>query len=210
MIFTRSITKNFRNNSAFALIFFLAGTLYLPVILLWTGIIPFAYRFAVLLCAVVVMASYVMLRRFRLSDLGFRRDTLKPSLMWNLGISVLFILLLVLLSCTGLVGRSPLHFWPVFFVAYALILSPLQEFFFRSILFAEMRSMRCNCHGSVIVLSALSFCFLHVIYPSPMMMAVALFMGVVWGLIYYRYPNFWGVALSHALLGVTAFSVGLI
>jgi hypothetical protein len=41
-------------------------------------------------------------------------------------------------------------------------------------------------------------------------MFLTLFMGIVWRVIYYRYPNFWGVTFSHALLGTAAIAVGLI
>lgn len=39
---------------------------------------------------------------------------------------------------------------------------------------------------------------------------VTLVMGLIWGAIYYQYPNFWGTAFSHAVLGATSIFVGLI
>jgi hypothetical protein len=161
-------------------------------------------------CILTVMVSYVWLRKFRWSDLGFRRDTLKQSLMWNLGMSLLFLSLLYLLHNAGLIGKATIHFWPLFFVFYILILTPAQEFFFRSFLFAEMGNFRYRRHWFIVVLSSLSFCFLHIIYQNPMMMLVTFFMGLVWSIIYYKYPNFWGVTLSHAMLGTAAFAFGLI
>ncbi|MGA9111798.1 MAG: CPBP family intramembrane glutamic endopeptidase [Smithella sp.] len=82
--------------------------------------------------------------------------------------------------------------------------------FFRSFLFAEMGNFRYRRHWSIMVLSSLSFCFLHIIYQNPMMMLVTFFMGFIWSTIYYKYPNFWGVTLSHAMLGTAAFALGLI
>jgi membrane protease YdiL (CAAX protease family) len=35
-------------------------------------------------------------------------------------------------------------------------------------------------------------------------------MGIVWGMIYYKHPNFWGVTISHAVLGIVSIATGLI
>jgi membrane protease YdiL (CAAX protease family) len=182
----------------------------MPVTLIWAGVIPFRYRFAVMLGTLAVMVSYVWLRKFCWADLGFRRDTLKRSLMWNLGTSFVFLSLLCLLYNSGLIGKATIHFWPVFFVFYILILTPLQEFFFRSFLFAEMHDLRYKRQWSIIILSSLSFCFLHIIYQHPVMVLLAFLMGLIWSIIYYKYPNFWGVTLSHAMLGTVAFALGVI
>lgn len=189
---------------------FLAATLYLPVTLIWMGIIPFQYRFAVMFCVLLVIVSYVWLRKFSWSDLGFRRDTLKKSMMWNFGTSLLFLSLLYWLHEAGLIGKETINFWPLFFVFYILILTPAQEFFFRSILFAEMGNLREKRYWSIIILSSLSFCFLHIIYQHAVMMLVTFFIGLIWSIIYHKYPNFWGVTLSHAMLGTAAFALGVI
>ena len=210
MAFTDTLKRKYRQNHILIFIFFLAGTLYIPVTLIWTGVIPFRYRFAVMFLILLVMVSYVRLRKFHWSDLGFRLDTLKRSLMWNLGTSFLFLALLYLLHNAGLIGTAAIRFWPLFFVIYILILTPAQEFFFRSLLFAEMGNCHYSRRWSIIALSSVSFCFLHIIYQQPIMLLATVFMGLIWSIIYYKYPNFWGVTLSHAVLGTAAFALGLI
>jgi uncharacterized protein len=209
---TSTDTLKLKNGQNHILIFmiFLAGTLYLPVTLIWMGIIPFQYRFAVMFCILAVIASYVRLRKIRWSDLGFRRDTLKKSIIWNFGTSLLFLFLIYLLHDTGRMGKATIQFWPLFFIFYILILTPAQEFFFRSLLFAEMLNLRNKHRWSVIILSSLSFCFLHIIYQHPLMLLMTFFMGLIWSIIYFKYPNFWGVTLSHAMLGTAAFALGQI
>lgn len=197
-----------RLSTAFAC--FLFASLYLPVMMLWSGIIPFHYRFAVIFWGIAAMITYTVVRKLNWSDLGFRRDTLAKSLLWNTGISLLFLSILYLLHSAGLIGTASARLWPFFLIFYILILSPAQELFFRSILFAEWKRIKPNAPWGIIMFSALSFCFLHIIYQCPTMIAVTLLMGIVWGAIYYRYPNFWGVALSHAVLGTAAFATGLI
>ena len=189
---------------------FLLAVLYLPVTLLWTGVIPFHYRFVVTFCGMAVIIGYAVARKLNWSDLGFRCDTLKKSLLWNVAVSLLFLTIIYILYRAGFIANSSARFWPLFFIFYIFILSPAQEFFFRSVLFAELRKMNRGTPWTVILISSISYCFLHVIYQHPLLMAVTLLMGIVWGIIYYRYPNFWGVVLSHAILGTAAFAMGLI
>jgi len=210
MTITDTLKSKYGQKDIFIFAIFLVITLYAPVILIWAGVIPFQYRFAVMFCILTVIVSYVWLRKFNWSDLGFRRDTLKKSLIWNFATTLVFLSLIYFLYNAGLIGHETINFWPLFFVFYIIILTPAQEFFFRSLLFAEMKSRRFQRHWSVIILSSLSFCFLHIIYQHPMMMLVTFLMGLIWSIIYYKYPNFWGVTLSHAMLGTVAFSLGLI
>ena len=210
MVFIDILKRKYWQNHILTFIFFLAGTLYIPVTLIWTGVIPFRHRFTVMFCILTVIVSYVWLRKFSWSDLGFRHDTLKRSLMWNLGMSLLFLPLLYLLHKTGLIGKVTIRLWPLFFVFYILILTPAQEFFSGRFYLRKWGNSRYRRHWSIMVLSSLSFCFLHIIYQNPMMMLVTFFMGFIWSTIYYKYPNFWGVTLSHAMLGTAAFALGLI
>ena len=191
---------------------FILVAFYGPVTLIWLGIIPFRYRFFLAFIVMSLTIIYLMKRRFKWSELGFRRDTLKESLKWNLGISSFFLVLLYLFHDAGWIELelTPVRLWPLFLLFYILVLTPAQEFFFRSILFAEMHKERTRSPLSIIALSSLSYGFLHVIYQKPAMLAATILMGVVWGCIYYKYPNFWGVTLSHAVLGTVAITVGMV
>lgn len=210
MNLTKNQFKKFSRKQLAAFAVFLCTFFYLPVFLLWTGIIPFRFRFTVTFCAVIGMISYTLVRKLDWTGLGFRRDTLKRSLLWNCGTTFLFLVILFFLQSSGLIVKGTTPFWPVFYIVYILVLSPVQEFFFRSILFAELKLIRPRSPWFIIMLSSLSFCFLHIIYRCPFTMFATLFMGIVWGIIYYRYPNFWGVTFSHAVLGAAAIAVGLI
>ena len=74
---------------------FLAALCYLPVVLVWTGVIPFAYRFYVLIAMTAVMAAYAALVGLGWKELGFRRDTLRGSMVSNGIVSAVLLLLLV-------------------------------------------------------------------------------------------------------------------
>jgi membrane protease YdiL (CAAX protease family) len=100
--------------------------------------------------------------------------------------------------------------WGLFCAHDVFMSSPSQEFLFRSNLFALMR--RGNIKGPVlqIIVSAVTFSFMHVFYKDLPTLIVTLAIGLLWGAIYYKYPNFWGVALSHALVGAVAVKVGVV
>ena len=55
-----------------------------------------------------------------------------------------------------------------------------------------------------------TYAFIHVIYGDPLILAATLAIGIAWGTIYLRYPNLWGVTLSHAVIGVVSILVGLV
>ena len=183
---------------------------YVPPTLLWLGAIPFSYRFYTLVILAGIMIGLAYLRGFSLHDLGFRKDTLKPSLLWNGGLSLVFVAIMYAAYTAGWIRKPTVPDWNLFFVFYVFISSPSQEFLFRSTLFAEMRRVGITRLPWLILISAVTYCFLHVFYRDPLTLGVTLFMGIVWGLIYNKYPNFWGVALSHAVLGVVSILVGII
>jgi len=189
---------------------FILIAFYTPVTLIWLDVIPFRYRFFLAFIVMALTIPYILKRGFNWSELGFRRDTLKGSLKWNLGITPFFLLLLYIFNKVGWIELAQVRLWPVFLFFYILVLTPVQEFFFRSILFAEMKKVRIRNPLPIIALSSLSYGFLHVIYQKPAVLVATLLMGVVWGCIYYKYPNFWGVTISHALLGAVAITAGMI
>lgn len=183
---------------------------YLPVFLLWFGIIPFRLRFHILVAMALLMSAYAACQHRGYRSLGLRADTLKGSLAWNGLLSVTLASVLLVLHIHGLPGRSPTTEPILFYVFYVLISSPCQEFLFRSSLFAEMNAAGVTSPFWQILLSAVTYSFLHVIYRDPITLAVTLLMGILWGVIYYRYPNLLGVTVSHAVLGAVSIIVGLV
>ena len=189
---------------------FILVAFYTPVTLIWLDVIPFRYRFFLAFIVMALTIPYILKRGFNWSELGFRRDTLKGSLKWNLGVTFFFLVLLYGFYKAGWIELAQVRLWPFFLFFYILVLTPVQEFFFRSVLFAEMKKVRARNPLPIIALSSLSYGFLHVIYQKPAMLVATLLMGLVWGCIYYKYPNFWGVTISHALLGAVAITAGMI
>jgi uncharacterized protein len=179
-------------------------------LLLGGGIIPYAYRFHCLILLSFLMILYARYRKFTLKDLGFRYDTLQKSLFWN-GVLSLFIVIVMLLAYHfNLIRTATIPDWSWFFVFYIFVSSPAQEFLYRSIVFAEIGTSPIRNTAATVLISALNFSFLHLLYHDALTLFVTFLMGSIWGVIYVKYPNFWGVALSHAVVGAVSIFVGLI
>jgi uncharacterized protein len=183
---------------------------YLPPLLLWVGALPFAWRFQILAVMTVALILYDYQRGLSLKVLGFRRDTLKASLILNTVVSVSLVILMIFSFENGLIRTPAVPDGKLFFAYYLFISAPSQEFLFRSNLFALME--KAGVRGAVlqIAISAVTYSFLHIIYNDPLTLAVTFIVGLVWGWMYHYYPNFWGVAISHAVLGAVSIKVGII
>lgn len=183
---------------------------YLPPLLILSGHLPFAWRFHILAIMTSVMLAYDFWHGIGLKELGFRRDTLTASLLSNAAATLLLVTTMFLSFRTGIIRDSTAPDWRLFFVYYVFVSSPSQEFLFRSNLFALMRRNNIRWPFVQIILSAITFSFLHIIYRDPLTLLATFTVGLLWGWIYYRYSNFVGVAASHAVVGAVAIKVGLI
>jgi membrane protease YdiL (CAAX protease family) len=183
---------------------------YLPPLLIVFGIIPFAWRFVVLVAVAAALAVVALLRGTPARELGLRSDNLKPALAANLLLSLVLGGGLLAAYGLGLIRTPrPIDWW-WFAPFYVLVSCPAQEFACRGFLFAEMEHRGITGAGAQIAISAVSYAFLHVVYRDWLAFLAPLAIGVVWGAIYRLHPNLWGVILSHALLGLISLAVGLL
>jgi membrane protease YdiL (CAAX protease family) len=183
---------------------------FIPPVLILASIIPFGRRFEVLAGMTILIVAYDWLYGIDLRELGFRRDNLKASLLLNAFASLSLVLLMFVSFKVGLIRKPTVPEWRLFFAYYIFVSSPSQEFLFRSNLFALMSRGVIKTPLARIVTSAATFSFMHVIYKDLFTIAAAFAAGLIWGWIYHRHPNFWGVAFSHAVVGAAAILVGLV
>lgn len=90
------------------------------------------------------------------------------------------------------------------------ISSPTQAFIYRSDAFAEMDLAGIRRPAVRIVISSLTVCLLHKISRDMIILTVTPLAGVLWGIMYDKKPNFWGVVVSHAVLGTMSIAIGLL
>jgi len=198
------------NQTGLKFLFILLSGLYIPVILLWSGIIPLEYRFNVLSVVIISFLLFSFQRRYRFRELGYRIDNLSSSLCWNFTFGLSGSLCLYYSHKYGLLTPAKIYNIPYNYLFYIAFLAPVQELLFRGILFAEIRRIgRINCK-TIFFISTFSFCFLHIIYDRPPLLIISFVSGLIWSFIYIKLPNIWGVSISHALLGAAAMFLGVI
>lgn len=181
-----------------------------PIILVWLEVIPFQYRLSVFDIITVLAVVYVFESDHTLHDLGFRTDNLIGSLKWNLLLIAVVLGGIAALRRFGVVPRAMFPRISLSVIYYIIVLGPVQEFLFRSIFFTEMDRAGIRGAFAQISISAALFAFVHVIYRDWITLITTFAIGVAWGAIYYKYRNFYGLALSHVVLGIAAISSGVI
>jgi len=203
-------TPEHSDQTGFKFLFILLSGLYIPVILLWSGIIPIGYRFNVLSIVTICFLLFGFQRRYQFRELGYRIDNFTSSLSWNFIFCLLGTLCLYYAYKNGLLSPAKKSDIPYCYVFYVAFLAPVQELLFRGVLFAEMRRIGSVDFKIMLLVSTFSFCFLHIIYNRPPLLIISLISGLIWSIIYMKWPNIWGVSISHALLGATAMFLGVI
>jgi hypothetical protein len=183
---------------------------YLPILLLWSGIIPFAYRFHILLLVLVSLFVFSRWRGHSRRELGITLENGWPALRWNLVFSLFGAAVLYLAWWADVFIQRGHGYSLSHFLFYIVFLGPVQEFIFRGVLFAEMRRCRSLDPLLMLLISTVSFGFLHVIYHHPLLLLITLVSGLAWGISFLRWPTLIGVSLSHSLLGALAMFLGLL
>jgi membrane protease YdiL (CAAX protease family) len=183
---------------------------YVPVLLIWSGLIPFACRFQVLAAVLLVLVALGLHRGFDRRELGFTLAHSRRAIGWNLLFLAVGAVALCALARSGWTMPRQSDYSLTAFLFYLLFLGPVQEVIFRGILFAEMRKCGIVEGKWLVLISTCTFCFLHIIYNNPSVLLLTLVSGFVWGVIFLRWPSIWGVSLSHSLLGALAMFLGIL
>lgn len=181
----------------------------LPIILIIADVIPFSYKFHVLVGGAIVMAVYFLLiKKVKIKELGISRVNALASLKDIMPITLIMLALTVVLVASGKVTRIPNEEW-TFFIFYIFISSPAQEFLFRSSLFQLLSEVDMNDWTKTIFSSAI-YSFIHVIYLDLLTVLVTFVIGIFWFRSYSKTKNLFGVSVSHAVLGVLTIATGVI
>jgi hypothetical protein len=181
-----------------------------PTALIWAGAIPFALRFHVLVLSAAGLAIYAAASGCSPRELGLRRDTLAGSLIANAVLLGVVSAGLIVAYASGLIRAPKVPGWVWFFPLYVLLFAPAQEVACRAVLFAELARRGVVSGAAQVLITAVTYAFIHVIYRDALVLAATFVIGVAWGAIYRRWPNLVGVSASHAGIGMSAILVGLI
>jgi membrane protease YdiL (CAAX protease family) len=140
--------------------------------------------------------------------MGFRLDTLKPALLWYGGVTVFFTIFMLIASHYHWLRVSAYLLEPSsqnsLLLYYFFIVSTSQEFIFRGLLFAEMKRIGIRSMWVQVLISGVLFALVHIHYRDGLTVMMTLGMGLIWGWLYTRYPNWLVISLSHGILGCVA------
>lgn len=198
----------------------------IPPSLLSQGMFSPYWRYPILLMMVAALTMYCIFRVYIIPkqkftwrslliiwyQLGLRKDNFKKSLMLNIVFSFVSIMAII---AVYLAGWIPKREDPglTFFILYVFISAAVQEFFFRPVVFWEMKS-RGMTDWEFIIASSLNFAYLHIFYGDLFTIAInvplTFVAGFAWAWIYTKQQNFWTLTLSHASVGAIAIVLGAI
>lgn len=181
----------------------------LPVLLVYLRLVPFTWRFYLLIFAAVAILSINLLYRFSAVELGFTKKHLTCSLkaiaLPTLGCALL---MLVYYFLQGSRIDNSAYSW-TFYLFFVAVSSPLQEFLYRGFLFNLFKITKMR-KWLQIILSAFLYSFVHLIYRDLPTLLSTFAIGIFWGYHYAKYRNLHSIIISHSLLGAIAILVGLI
>lgn len=203
-LFTNKINKpEFKEIVAFLFLFYAV-----PILLLAYRIIPQGATHVILVLMSLITVAYALSKPISARQLGLRRDNLGPSFVWSGLASAFFLIALFVVYKTRAIvpkyGETAL-----FYIFYVFVSAPLQEFVFRSLMLYELNTYFKKDWFKV-GLSAIIFSFAHYVYRDPSVLVLTLIAGLVWGFIYLKRPNFWAMAVSHAIVGAATVFLGFV
>lgn len=181
----------------------------LPVLVIYLGLVPFSWRFSILILAAVAILAIARLYRFSALELGFTQQHLGTSLK-AIAIPTLAstLLMLIYYMMQGSRIDNSAYKW-TFYLFFVGVSSPVQEFLYRGFLFSIFSRAKVSL-WTQIILSTFLYSFVHLIYQDlPTLLSTFIF-GMFWGYHYAKYRNLYSVIVSHSLLGAIAILIGLV
>lgn len=182
----------------------------LPPVAILVNIIPFQYRFPLLMALTPVMMLVKPDRETTLADLGITLRNSHKSIVTIIPLTILLILPMLVVSLTASTPRIDNSSLPVAFYAFYIFIScPFQEFAYRGYLFRLMQLLSLGKWSRILIGAAL-YSFVHIIYQDVWTLIFTLFAGILWNIHYDKFRNLASVTFSHIVLGTITILLGFI
>ncbi|WP_016949342.1 CPBP family intramembrane glutamic endopeptidase [Anabaena sp. PCC 7108] len=181
----------------------------LPVFLIYVGLVPFSWRFYLLILAAVAILATARLYRFSTVELGITKQNFGSSLS-AIALPTLAsaLLMLIYYMMQGARIDNSAYRWS-FYIFFVAVSSPLQEFLYRGFLFGIFSRAKLAIWLQIL-LSTLLYSLVHLIYQDITTLLSTLILGLFWGYDYAKYRNLYSIIISHSILGAIAILVGLV
>ncbi len=180
-----------------------------PIVLLYFGIIPIGARIYTLLIVSVLLYGVIKKEGWTSEAVGLSTRNFKkfsgPYFFATVTAMV------AIIEIARMLGVSAISSWwtkPHFLFLF-FVVSFFQELVFRGILMPLLGKIFPDAF-MVIIVNALLFAGMHIIYPNPAIgLPFAFIGGIFFAALYRRYPNVYLVSISHAVLNFLAVWYGL-
>lgn len=182
----------------------------LPVGLWYFKIIPFKYRFHTLAVIGIFILAIVIVKGWGVQTLGLQgnvvRDYAVPYALFTIFAGLALFIFAKLSKHKGTE-----RWWRKGHFLYGFVLfSALQEFVFRGFLVPELQSI-ISVAWLVILVNALLFTWMHVIYSDDLKVLLMIFLGGIgFAAMYVYFPSLILVSISHMILNFIAVFFGFL
>lgn len=175
-----------------------------PIMLIYFNILPKEARVFILILVCLVIYGIIKKERYSPQELGISVHTFKKYLIPYLSLMTLSVLAVVAYAEKLEMEPQPNWWTQPHFLFLFLIVSFLQEFAYRSFLIPKLKQIFDDRLG-IVIINALLFTLLHIIYPIPqLMLPLAFIGGLAFSVIYMKYPNLFLISLTHSVLNFVA------
>lgn len=200
--------KIFRNEQKNLILIQICFIFVIPVLLVYFNVINPSWRVFVISVACLLMYGIVRKEKWTEKMMGLSHELTKKHLIAYLvftlvgSFGIIFFASKLNMQVQSNWWMKP-HFWFLF-----LLLSFLQEFAYRTFLLNLLHRVFTDKLG-IVLINALLFTMLHIIYPVPQIMLPLSFIGgLLFAVMYEKYPSLILVTGAHAVLNFIAVLLG--
>ncbi len=179
-----------------------------PILLLYYNILSRGWRVSILILLCMFIAFIIHKEHWTLPSLGLSTHTFKKYLIPYLVFMVVGVTAIIFFADNFEMTPQSAWWTKPHFLFLFLIVSFLQEFAYRGFLIPKLKRVFSDRLG-VVLINALIFTLLHIIYPIPqIMLPLAFAGGLALATIYMKYPNLLLISIAHSVLNFVAVLYG--
>jgi len=183
----------------------------IPILLLYYRVIPGSFRLLLLVGVTSLLFGIIHHAHWTHKDLEIKKDFLKDIIPYTIAtlVGVVLIVISASLSKTTRVVESYKWWEDLRFLLLFIPISVMQEVIFRGVLMHMLLRAFKNI-PFVILVNALLFALIHIIYINVDIVLPLTFLGGIgFAFMYYKYPNLIMISISHTILNFIAMALGL-
>ncbi len=185
-------------------LFQIVGIFVVPILLIYFDIISKGLRIYMLVSMSVIIYLIMRKEKWTLHSIGLSTHTFKKYLIPYLVFMSIGVISIVMYADNF--EMEPQNQWwtKTHFLVLFIIISALQEFAYRAFLIPKLKVL-CTDRLGIVIINALLFTLLHIIFPIPqIMLPLAFIGGLAFSVMYMKYPNLVLVSIAHSVLNFVA------